>query len=121
MSFLVGEFLLGIVLIIFAGVYLLYDINTHPEVRVNITESGIQLNESMYDYTRIPSFCVVRVDGKPFILRLKTNIKTVWNIDLFIDPSLNLSDIRNYLQTHITEESETDLGAIDRVLLGLRL
>jgi uncharacterized membrane protein len=35
-SFLVGEFLLGIVLIVFAGVYLLYDINAHPEVRVRI-------------------------------------------------------------------------------------
>ena len=35
-SFLVGEFLLGIVLIVFAGVYLLYDVNTHPDVRVKI-------------------------------------------------------------------------------------
>ena len=120
-SFLVGEFLLGIVLIVFAGVYLLYDINTHPEVRVGITNTGINLNDVNYDYTRITSFGIVRVDGQPFILRIKTNIKTVGTIDLFIDPALNLADVRAYLQTHITEDNESDLGGIDRILLGLRL
>lgn len=37
-SFLVGEYLLGIALIIFAGVYLLYDVNTHPLVHVTIDD-----------------------------------------------------------------------------------
>lgn len=120
-SFLVWEFLLGIVLIVFAGVYLLYDINSHPEVRVNVTTSWVSINQANYDYTRIPSFCIVRIDGKPMMLRLKTTIKTVGNIDIFLTPEIDLTALRTYLQSHIIEDGETDLGAIDRILLGLRL
>ena len=120
-SFLVGEFLLGIVLIIFAGVYLLYDINTHPEVRVQINSDGIMLNEEKFNYTRILSFGIVRVDNIPMILRLKTNSKTVGEIDLFIDPAINLESLRIALQEKITEDAESDVTAIERLLLGLRL
>jgi uncharacterized membrane protein len=52
-SFLVGEFLLGIVLIIFAGVYLLYDINTHPIVHVLVDNNGISLSGSLFPYGRM--------------------------------------------------------------------
>jgi hypothetical protein len=116
-SFLVGEYLLGVVLIIFAGVYMLYDINTHPEVRFVIGSQGISLNEDIYDYTRVLSFGVIKVDNKPLILRFKTNIRTIGSVDIFLDPALSLSDIRAYLQTHLHEDSETDMGAIDRILL----
>lgn len=120
-SFLVGEFLLGIVLIIFAGVYLLYDINSHPDVRINIGANGLSINEDIYDYTRMQSFGVIRVDKKPMILRFRTNMKTVGNIDIFIDPAIDLSALRLYLQTYIPEDAESDIGALERLLLGLRL
>lgn len=120
-SFLVGEFLLGIVLIMFAGVYLLYDVNTHPDVRVVISDNGLSLNEDVYDYTRIRSFGVIRVDQKPMILRFQTTVKTIGNIDLFIDPVIDLSALRIYLQSHIPEDAEADIGGIERLLLGLRL
>lgn len=120
-SFLVGEYLLGIVLIVFTGVYLLYDINTHPEVRVQINSDGIILNQEKFDYTRIRSFGIIRVDSIPMILRFKTNNKTIREIDLFIDPAINLESLRNSLQEKIPEDAETDVTAIERLLLGLRL
>jgi hypothetical protein len=55
------------------------------------------------------------------MLRLKTTIKTIGNIDIFLSPEIDLNALRTYLESHITEDGETDLGAIDRILLGLRL
>ena len=76
-SFLVGEYLLGIVLIIFAGVYLLYDINTHPVVHVLIDSSGVSLSGILYPYGRMEGFRIIRVDNTPMILRFKLKSKTL--------------------------------------------
>lgn len=89
----------------------------HPEVRIAITQDGISINESMYDYTKIISFNIVKLDNKPFILRLQTTIKTLGSIDIFIDPALNFSDIRTYLQSRMPEDAETDLTGLEKILL----
>lgn len=120
-SFLVGAFLLGIVLIVFAGVYLLYDVNIHPEVYVNIDTSGVKINLETYDYTRMSSFHIVKIDNKPMMMRFKTTIKTVGDVNIYIDPAIDLDSLRSFLRTHLTESPEIDMSPIDRLLLGLRL
>lgn len=42
-SFLLSAYLLGIVFILFTGVYLLYEINSHPITHVSISTEGIKL------------------------------------------------------------------------------
>ena len=115
--FLIGSYLFGIVVIVFTGVYLLYDVNTHPHVRVDVHSDGIELNGDVYAYSRMQSFVIVRVDNKPLLLRLKLTSQTMPSIDLFLDPSIDLAALRIYLGTYITEEPETELTAIERILL----
>ena len=120
-SFLIGSYLFGIVMIVFTGVYLLYDVNTHPHVRVDVHSDGIELNGDVYAYGRMRSFVIVRVDNKPLILRLKLTSQAMPSIDRFLDPSIDTSALRNYIGTYITEEPETEMTAMERLLLGLRL
>ena len=120
-SFLIGSYLFGIVMIVFTGVYLLYDVNTHPHVRVDVHSDGIELNGDVYAYGRMRSFVIVRVDNKPLILRLKLTSQAMPSIDLFLDPSIDTSALRSYIGTYITEEPETEMTAMERLLLGLRL
>lgn len=42
-SFLLSAYLLGIVVIIFTGVYLLYEVNSHPITHVSIGTEGVTL------------------------------------------------------------------------------
>lgn len=84
-EFLVGAFLLGIVLIVFAGVYLLYDVNIHPEVYVNIDTSGVKIN--VKPMTILGSVVyIVKIDNKPMMMRFKTTIKTVGDVNIYIKP-----------------------------------
>ncbi len=120
-SFLIGSYLFGIVMIVFTGVYLLYDVNTHPHVRVNVHADGIELNGDVYAYSRMRSFVIVRVDNKPLILRIKLVSQTMPSIDLFLDPNIELSALRAYIGGYVVEEPETQLTPIERLLMGLRL
>ncbi len=116
-SFLIGSYLFGIVIIVFTGVYLLYDINTHPHVRVAVNSDGIELNGDIYAYGRMRSFLIVRVDNKPLILRLKLSSQTMPSIDLFLDPSVDIAALRTYIGAYVGEEPEAEITPIERLLM----
>jgi len=42
-SFLLSAYLLGIVVILFTGVYLLYEVNSHPITHVSVSREGISI------------------------------------------------------------------------------
>jgi hypothetical protein len=120
-SFLVGEYFLGIVLILFAGVYLLYDVNSHPEVNVEIGPTGIAVDNLLYGFDRIESFGIMRVENIPLIMRLKVTTKTIGFIDLYLDPSLDLELMRQFIGNYIPENPPADISTLERLFLGLRL
>lgn len=121
MSFLVGEYLLGIVLMLFAGVYILYDVNTHPVVQVLVDTNGITLSGVLYAYDRMSWFWVIRVDNTPMILRFTLKSKTVGRLDIFLDPALNVDEITTYIETYLPKKEVEDMTPMGRLLLGLRL
>ncbi len=108
---------MGIVLIIFAGVYLLYDINTHPVVNVIVNDEGISLSGVLYAYDRMQSFRIIRVDNTPMILRFTLKSKTVDRLDIFLDPTVNIEEVTTLIATHITQEAIEDMSAMGRLLL----
>lgn len=120
-SFLLGAYLFGIVVIIFTGVYLLYDVNTHSFIHVRINTEGVSLEDDFFPYTQIQSFAVIRVDNVPLILRFNTKSRTVGVLDLYLDPAINTEELRAFLISAISEEEHGRLTVIERILLGLRL
>ncbi|MEI6711447.1 MAG: hypothetical protein WCK88_04555 [bacterium] len=61
MSFLLGAYPLGILGILFVGVYLLYEINTPDMTRVDVSASGVAINSEIYSYPRIREFGIIRI------------------------------------------------------------
>lgn len=61
MSFLLGAYPLGILGILFVGVYLLYEINMPDMTRVDVNASGISINGEIYSYPRIREFGIIRI------------------------------------------------------------
>lgn len=121
MSFLLWAYALGIVGLLFVGVYLLYDINISDLTHVSIDVSGVSINGQLYNYNRIHEFGIIRIAEWPTILRLMTKNRMINGIDIFIDPSLNTEDIRLYLTQYIPDNPQIRFSIIDRVLLGLRI
>lgn len=120
-SFLLSAYLLGIVVILFTGVYLLYDVNSHPIVHVSVGTTGISLEGDLFPYSQIQSFGIIRVNNQPFLLRLRTNSRTVGTLDLFLDPSIDTEGLRNFLLNAIPEDSNAQLSMIEHILMSLRL
>ena len=61
MSFILGAYALGIVGILFVGVYLLYEINTPDMTHVDINISGVSINNQLYNYINIQEFGIIRI------------------------------------------------------------
>lgn len=61
MSFLLGAYPLGILGILFVGVYLLYEINTPDMTRVDLSISGLSINNELYSYIKIREFGIIRI------------------------------------------------------------
>lgn len=61
MSFLLGAYPLGILGILFVGVYLLYEINTPETTQVALMETGVSINNELYAYTKIREFGIIRI------------------------------------------------------------
>lgn len=120
-SFLLGAYLLGIVVIIFTGVYLLYDVNSHSFVHVRINTEGISLEDDFFPYTQIRSFAIIRVDNTPLILRLNIKSRTIGVLDLYLDPVIDTEALRAFLTNAVAEDDHTTLTVIERILLSLRL
>lgn len=61
MSFLLGAYPLGILSILFVGVYLLYEINTPEVTTVSVNTSGISINNELYAYVKLREFGIIRI------------------------------------------------------------
>ncbi len=121
MSFLLGAYPLGIVGILFVGVYLLYDINTPDMTRVDLNTSGVLINNELYSYPKIREFGIIRITEGPTILRIVVKNHMINNLDVFMDPKMDIEEIRLFLSTAIPENPQIRFSVIERILLGLRL
>jgi len=120
-SFLLSAYLLGIVVIIFTGVYLLYEVNGRLLVHVHVDKEWVALESDFFPFWKIQSFSIIRVKKQPFLLRIHTMSRTVGTLDIFLDPTINAEDLRIFLTWYIPEDTHGELSLIDQILLGLRL
>lgn len=47
--------------------------------------------------------------------------RALGTIDIFLDPNIDLAELREFLLTMSTEDTNASLSVIDHLLLGLRL
>ncbi len=120
-SFLLGAYPLGIVGILFVGVYILYDINTPDMTRVDIHAGGVTINDDLYSYPKIQEFGIIRIIEWPTILRLVVKHAMINSLDVFVDPEIDIEEVRTFLSAFIPENPQIRFSIIERVLLGLRL
>lgn len=63
-------YMMSIVVFLFAGVYMLRENNIEPVMEVTVTEQGIQVHNSFYEYAKISSFAILYDGTAAILLRL---------------------------------------------------
>ena len=118
--FLTKQYGLSFVIILFAWVYLLVENNIDSnEVIVKITDLWIFINDSFYEYEKIPYFSIIYDKSNAVFLRLylNTGIKII-NLDI---DNEKVSEVKNILKKYINEKQKDKLSFFDKIVRLLKL
>jgi len=86
-------------------------------VHVSITTEGISLEGNLFSYNQIQSFGIIRMDGRPFLIRINTMSRSVGTVDIFLDPTIDIEALHTFLVSKIEEDPNAELSLIDHILL----
>ena len=120
-SFIIGWYMMGVVIILFSGVYMLYEINSKQDVHVQISEEGIQVDRQLYEMAKVREFGVIYIRNQPEILRVVLTKKLSPHVDLFLPVGLDVLELRNFLAQFAFENENLELGTIEHLLLLFRV
>ena len=116
-----GLYLMSVVSFLFAGVYLLMENNSTPQLQVDVTERGIQVGGSFYDYTQFSRFAMVSRDNTPAFIRLYPVRKLSPIIDIPLSTEISPVDLRAYLASVMEEEHNNTISNADALIHAMKL
>ncbi len=114
-------YLMSVVAFLFAGVYLLMENNSTPITQVYMTERGIQVAESFYEYSAFARFAIISIANVPAFIRLYPSRKLAAIIDIPLSHEVDIAPIRDYLATVMQEEKNNSATHADTLIHAMRL
>ncbi|MCK9272168.1 hypothetical protein M0P65_01345 [Candidatus Gracilibacteria bacterium] len=120
-GYIVGLYVMSIVIFMFIGVYILIENNTPDLIDIEINESGIKVGDTFYDYPKIEKFSIIYNKNTPVYLRLRLRVRGFKLLDLPITSDVNAAGVRAFLSDYVEEDEKGEIGAIDRILNYLKL
>jgi hypothetical protein len=106
---------MAIVILIGAGVYLLFQSQPSRDVKIIVSEIGIKIGEIFYPYSDLKSFYL---EYRPPVRRIyfskKGNLNLRFTFDLPAD--LDPAKLREYLLTQLQEEEESEQSFLENFL-----
>lgn len=96
-------YILSVVVILFAGTFLLIENNSSPITEIEISEKGLKVGENNYLWDDFVTFQMVEAGGSPVFLRFipKKRISTV--LDIPLNPEIDPDLIKNFLLAFFPE------------------
>ena len=120
-SFIVGWYMMGVVIIIFCGVYMLFEINAADEVSVTMTPEGVQVGNEFFEIAKIRQFGIIYVYGKPTVLRLVLAKKVSPVLDLGIPEDISATQLRDFLLPLVAENEEMEFTFVEHLMYLFRI
>ncbi len=114
-------YLMSIVSFLFAGVYLLMENNSTPVLQVDVTDRGIQVGGSFYDYSQYTRFALVSMADVPAFVRLYPVRKLSPLIDIPLSSEVSSTELRSYLGSKIEEEHNNTISNSDALIHAMKL
>ncbi len=114
-------YMMSIVVFLFAGVYMLRENNIDPVMEVTVTEQGIQVHNSFYEYSKIANFAILYDGVTAVLLRLNMKKWIAAIIDIPLTQDVNPTELKNTLLTYIEENTNAELSSSDKIIQAMRL
>lgn len=118
--FLTKQYGMSFIVLLVAWVFYFLDNNSEDFLDVNLTDLGIQIWQSFYDYSKVENFTYIYDGAKPELLRLSINRTWIKNIDLKIDEKI-IIDLKNILPNYLQENPKWELSFVEKIIWKLKL
>lgn len=118
--FLTKQYGMSFIVLFLAGLYYFVENNADENVEVKVTELGIKIWTSFYDYTKISSYWFMYEWENALVLRLNLNSRGLKNIDLFVNNDI-VSQLKEILPDFLEEQPKSDFSITDRIIKLLKL
>ena len=118
--FLTKLYGMSIVLMLIVWLYFLLENNADESVQVDITELGISIQWSFYDYSRIESFRFIYDEAEAIYLRLSIRKSWVKHMNIRVDNDI-VTIIRPILSQFIQEDAKWDISTLEKIIHKLKL
>jgi hypothetical protein len=111
---------LSLIIIFISWVYFFIENNSSDVVNISITELGIKINDSFYNYSKIKTFLFVNSWEEMIYLRLFIDDLRVNKIDLRIDNEI-WKNLKEILPNFLAESETKSLDIFDKLIIFLKL
>ncbi len=114
-------YMMSIVAFLFAGVYIMKENNSAPLIDVDITDIGIQVQDTFYEYSQISSFAILYDQQVAKMLRFSVKKWIATLIDIPLTQEVNPAELRSILLENIPENPDAEFTRSDRMIQAMRL
>jgi hypothetical protein len=114
--FITRQYGLSLVLLLAAGIVFYVENNSEDEVSVNITEWGIQLVDSFYDFSKINQYIFMTNGNQTVMVRFFIN---KWRSNRFLDIDIDsqvAQNLKNILPNFLPEWQSQELSITDKII-----
>ncbi len=119
-GFLTLQYGMSIVVMIVTGLFYFLEIHSDEIIEVKISEAGIWIQKSFYEYSHIASYSFIYSGKDVIYMRLKLRRSPIRLLSLRIDNSQLLA-IENILLEALGEPERQDIWIVDRISHFLKL
>lgn len=119
-GFTTKQYAMSFVVILIAGMYIYTENNTEDEIEIWVTDLGIKVWDSFYDYSKIESYNMIYDGDLAKTLRLKLKTKGLGFLELEINNEL-ASSLNDILPNYIEEDENSELTFVEKLIKILNL
>jgi hypothetical protein len=114
-------YLMSVVAFLFAWVYLLMENNSTPTTQVDVSDRGIQVGGSFFEYSAYSRFAIVSIADIPSFIRLYPIRKLAPIIDIPLSHDIDSAPIRSFLSEIMEEEHNNTASNADTLIHAMKL
>lgn len=114
-GFITKVYGMSFLVVILSWVYFFIENNSEDETLVEIQNLGIKVQENLYDYSRIESFCILYENTQAAYLQLHIKKRNVHTLHIRVNNEIS-EGIRPILSQYIKEDSQREISFLEKIL-----
>lgn len=118
--FLTKQYWMSFIVLLIAWLSYFMENNSEDEIKVEVTNLGIKIWESFYDYSKIDSFSFIYNWENAIYLRLNLNKKWIKNINLIVNNWITW-ELKPLLNEYLEENPKWELSLSEKLIFLLKL